>query len=71
MGVIMSKLIGFVFAACLIGQASFAADGDKLVGTWKLVSYEVEAQTTGQKGPVMGDKPTRSEERRVGKECRL
>lgn len=29
-----------------------------MVGTWKLVSYEVEVQATGQKGPVMGEKPT-------------
>jgi hypothetical protein len=53
----MSRLLGFAFAACLVAQSSFAADGDKVVGTWKLVSYEVEAQATGQKGPVMGDKP--------------
>ena len=44
--------------ASLIAQPSFAADGDKVVGTWKLVSYEVEVQATGQKGPVMGEKPT-------------
>jgi Lipocalin-like domain len=43
--------------ACLIAQPSFAADADKVVGTWKLVSYEVEVQATGQKGPVMGEKP--------------
>lgn len=54
----MSRLIGFAFAACLIAQASLAGDGDKVVGTWKLVSYEVEVQATGQKGPVMGEKPT-------------
>jgi uncharacterized membrane protein len=41
-----------------VAQASFADDGDKVVGTWKLVSYEVEVQATGQKGPVMGEKPT-------------
>ena len=54
----MSRLIGFVFAACLIAQASYADDRNKVVGTWKLVSYEVEVQATGQKGPVMGEKPT-------------
>jgi hypothetical protein len=54
----MSKLMGFVFAAWLVAQPSFAANNDKIVGTWKLVSYEVEVQTTGQKGPVMGDHPT-------------
>ena|SRR5690242_18443733 len=55
----MSKLIAFAFGACLIApQASFAGDGDKVVGTLKLVSYEVEVQATGQKGPVMGERPT-------------
>ena len=54
----MSRLIGFVFVACLIAQPSFAGDSDKVVGTWKLVSYEVEVQATGQKAPVMGEKPT-------------
>ena len=52
---VSSLLIAF---ACLIAQPSFAADADKVVGTWKLVSYEVEVQATGQKGPVMGEKPT-------------
>ena len=37
---------------------SFGEEGNKVVGTWKLVSYEVEVQATGQKGPVMGEKPT-------------
>ncbi len=54
----MSRLVGFVFAACLIAQPGFADDRDKVVGTWKLVSYEVEVQATGQKAPVMGEKPT-------------
>jgi hypothetical protein len=56
---LMSKLTAFGFVACLIApQASFAGDGDKVVGTWRLVSYEVEVQASGQKGPVMGEKPT-------------
>src|SRR5665647_214277 len=54
----MSRFIGFVFVACIIAQASFAGDRDKIVGIWKLVSYEVEVQATGQKSPVMGEKPT-------------
>ena len=37
----MPRLVGFVFAACLFAQASHAGDGDKVVGTWKLISYEV------------------------------
>jgi hypothetical protein len=30
----------------------------KILGTWKLVSFEAEIQTTGQKEPVMGQNPT-------------
>ena len=54
----VSRLYGFAFVACLIAQTSFADDRDKVVGTWKLVSYEIEVQATGQKRPVMGEKPT-------------
>ena len=54
----MSRFVGFVFAACIVAQVSFAGDRDKVVGIWKLVSYEVEVQATGQKIPVMGEKPT-------------
>jgi hypothetical protein len=50
--------MGFAFAACLVAQPALAADRDKIVGTWKLVSYEVEVQATGQKIPVMGNHPT-------------
>jgi hypothetical protein len=55
----MSRIPAFVFVACLIApQASFANDENKVVGTWKLVSYEVEIQASGQKEPVMGERPT-------------
>ena len=54
----MSKVTGFVFLACIAAQASFAGERDQVVGTWKLVSYLVEVQATGQKSPVMGEKPT-------------
>ena len=54
----MSKLTSlFVALACVVATSSFAEDGKTVVGTWKLVSYEVETQATGHKGPVMGDKP--------------
>lgn len=46
------------FLACLVAHPSFAEDAGTVVGTWKLVSYEVELQATGQKVPVMGEKPT-------------
>jgi Lipocalin-like domain len=33
-------------------------DGTKILGVWKLVSFEAEIQATGQKEPVMGQNPT-------------
>ena len=51
-------LLGFMFALCLTGQPSFADEGSKVVGLWKLVSYQIEVQATGEKGPMMGEKPT-------------
>lgn len=54
----MFRLMRLVFVACLLVQPSFADERDKVLGTWKLVSYEVEVQATGEKGPVMGQNPT-------------
>ena|SRR5690348_2602746 len=54
----MSKFSALVFATCLFAQAGFANEGDRIVGTWRLVSYEVEIQANSQKEPVMGEKPS-------------
>lgn len=54
----MLRLLGFILAICVVARPSFADDRSKLLGIWRLVSYEVETQTTGQKGPVMGEHPT-------------
>jgi hypothetical protein len=55
----MSRLMSsLVVLACAVVTPSFAEESNKVIGTWKLVSYEVETQATGQKGPVMGDKPS-------------
>lgn len=50
-------LLALALVAAL-AQSGIADDRAAVVGLWKLVSYEVEAQATGQRGPVMGDKPT-------------
>ena len=50
-------LAGLVLLLTLV-QPSLADDSSKLVGIWKLVSFEAEIQATGQKEPVMGQKPT-------------
>ncbi len=34
------------------------AEDTSLTGSWKLVSYEVESQSTGKKIPAMGDRPS-------------
>jgi hypothetical protein len=47
-------LVLFVIAP----QPGFADDRAQVQGVWKLVSYEVEIQSTGQKEFPMGQKPT-------------
>jgi hypothetical protein len=54
----MSRLIGLATLACLAAQPSLADDTDKVVGTWRLVSYDIEVQATGSRVPVMGQHPT-------------
>lgn len=39
-------------------QTCFADERAQVHGVWKLVSYEIEIQATGQKEPVMGNNPT-------------
>jgi len=39
-------------------QVCFADDDAKIVGVWKLISFQVEIQATGQKEFVMGKNPT-------------
>ncbi|MEJ0001243.1 MAG: lipocalin-like domain-containing protein [Verrucomicrobiota bacterium] len=34
------------------------ADRDQVLGTWKLVSYDVEVKSSGKRIPVMGEHPT-------------
>ena len=47
-------LVGFLAAV----HSSIAADGATIVGIWKLVAYDIEIQTTGQREPVFGQSPT-------------
>ena len=48
-------LVALLVAFC---QPCFAADNTKVIGVWRLVAFEIESQTTGQKEPVMGENPT-------------
>ena len=43
----MFRLLGLTFVLCLVSQPSFGDDSNKVLGTWKLVSYETEVQATG------------------------
>lgn len=38
-------------------QPNFADDRSQVQGVWKLISYEIEIQATGQKEPLMGQNP--------------
>jgi len=54
----MRKSLCLAALVCLVAQPGFASEAKNIVGSWKLVSYVVEIQATGQIEPVMGQKPT-------------
>ena len=54
----MMILMGSLFGACLTVSTAFGADQNAVLGSWKLVSLDVEVQSTGAKAPLMGQHPT-------------
>ncbi len=54
-GVVILGFVAFLLAAV---QPSLAAEQTGVQGVWKLVSYDVEVQTSGEKFPPMGQHPT-------------
>ncbi len=42
----------------MAAPASFGAEPTPIHGVWKLVSYDIEIQATGQTEPPMGKNPT-------------
>ena len=54
----MGLQAGLALAAGLMPGLARADDEARVVGLWKLVSYEVEARADGTKLPAMGDRPT-------------
>ncbi|MGB8408340.1 MAG: lipocalin-like domain-containing protein [Gallionella sp.] len=52
------KWLAILLLSFTILQPSFADDNAKILGAWKLVSYEVEVQATGEKMFPMGKNPT-------------
>jgi hypothetical protein len=56
----MFKLRCLLALVCLfvMGQPGFANEASNIQGIWKLVSYQVEVQATGEIGPATGRNPT-------------
>ena len=52
------KLLVISILFVIVVQPAFADDHAQIHGVWKLVSYEVEIQATGQKELPMGQNPT-------------
>jgi hypothetical protein len=52
------KLLLIVVLFLFAVPPSFADDRSKLLGTWRLVSFEVESKATGEKEPLLGKNPT-------------
>ena len=55
---IMFKRVALVPVLLMLAAASFAADRNVLVGSWRLASFEREYQTTGEREYPMGNTPT-------------
>jgi Lipocalin-like domain len=53
-----TKAIIATFGLLLAAHTVCAQDREKLVGIWKLVSYDVEFQATGERKPMYGKNPT-------------
>ena len=56
----MVKFKWLAIAALLLmtGQPGFADDREKILGIWRLVSFEAEYQATGEREHVRGKNPT-------------
>jgi len=52
------KWLAVLVWVLIIVQPSFADDPTKILGIWKLASYEAEFQATGEREPVLGKNPT-------------
>jgi hypothetical protein len=52
------KWLAFVVMVLVAVPTAFADDGAKLVGTWKLVSWEREVKATGEKEVLLGKNPS-------------
>jgi len=53
----MLKWIAVLFGFLLSAQPVMADEREKLLGVWKLVSFDLEYRETGERKPVFGAKP--------------
>ena len=54
----MIKQLTALSLTTLLMTSALAQTANSVVGSWKLLSYEVEAQSSGQRGPIMGARPS-------------
>jgi len=54
----MFKAMAFAFGALLVTHPAIADDREKLIGTWKLISFENEFQDGSPRRAVYGQHPT-------------
>ena len=54
----MFRAIAFAISALLITQSALADDREKLIGTWKVLSYENEFQDGSPRRALYGQNPT-------------
>jgi hypothetical protein len=52
------KWLVVLFLFLIVVHPSFADDRAKILGIWRLVSYEAEFQATGEREAVLGNNPT-------------
>ena len=53
----MLKWLVAVLGLLVVAQPSVADDRTKVLGTWKLVAYDLEFQDSGERRPVFGRSP--------------
>jgi hypothetical protein len=55
--VVKLKLLGALVCFLIAAQPTFGDDGAKILGIWKIVSWDLESQATGAKEPTFGEHP--------------
>ncbi|TNL04618.1 hypothetical protein CYD30_23450 [Kosakonia cowanii] len=52
------NVVAIAFFTVTASTVSAATETSSLVGSWRLISYQVESQSTGKKIPAMGEHPS-------------